>query len=164
MIRKSDKRGADLITVVIWLAIAVVIGVIVILNIGGGQSSVADWWNNLVGKENVNTISQGCQSACIANSKYDFCDKTRVLSYKNPDGKIKKITGSCFDFAIGTQQITGLPTFNIEDCSQLDCGYTHDKTIYTKDKLPAVDAACTTKYILDKEDTGSYNFVACPKA
>jgi len=109
-----NKRGADVGTIVVFLIIAVLAGVVLIIGFTQGWSTFTAW---LSPGNNVNTISAQCQTSCATTDAYGFCTMKRTL--KSSDLPKGQIESNCHDFA--TNSIYDSYNFKIADCPSL-CG------------------------------------------
>lgn len=91
MIKKSDKKGQGLsVNAIILIVLGVLVLVVMIIGFTVGWEKIAPWLSS----ENVESVVQGCETACTTNSVFSYCTKTRVLN----DGT-DEIEDTCQNFA-----------------------------------------------------------------
>ena len=112
-----NKRGADLIIVIIWLVLGILVAVFLIW----GFSTNWSMFSSLFGGNNVNIIATQCQTACATSDTYGFCTLQRTLKATDiPETGLKEKTGTCEYFATTTNpNYKGI--YNIADCPSLSC-------------------------------------------
>src|SRR3989344_8012917 len=87
MKRKSKKGAEFTISTLIVIILAIVLLVVIVLGFTAGWSNM---WSRIVGfisPANVDTIKQSCDFACSTNAKYDWCEKTRSVTWQDAEGK-----------------------------------------------------------------------------
>lgn len=105
----ENKRGQGLPTnTIILLVMGVAILVIMILGFSIGWSKILPFLSS----DNVDSIVNGCQSACATQSVYGFCTQVRNLV----DGDGNKIDKTCYDFSTNDS----LKKYGISDCPGLN--------------------------------------------
>jgi hypothetical protein len=103
-----NKRGAELITVIIWLVIGVLVATFLIIGFTRGWGLFTAWFSP---GNNVDTIINQCQVACATNSVYGYCTMERTL--KAEDLPNKQITDTCENLA------KNYPQYEIPSCPGL---------------------------------------------
>lgn len=121
---------------IILIILGVVILVLLIIGFTFGWNTLLPW----LATDNVETIVQQCNAACVTGSKYDFCSKARVLK----EGKTEVET-NCATFAV----ISEYNKYGIETCSAINCDFECTDImgkgeLFTEDKL--VEGACPENY------------------
>ncbi len=108
-----NKRGADLITVVIWLVVGVLVATFLIIGFTRGWSTFTSWFSP---GNNVDTIVNQCQAACATGNNYGYCTAEKTLKAPDlPEGGKEK-TGTCSFFAT-TQSY--YDKYKVEKCPNL---------------------------------------------
>jgi len=108
-----NKRGADLIIVIIWLVLGILVAVFLIW----GFSTNWSMFSSLFGGNNVNIIATQCQTACATSDTYGFCSMQRTLKVTDLPDNEKEKSGSCDDF-VGLKNKDG-ESYGIADCPGL---------------------------------------------
>lgn len=107
-----NKRGADITTVIIFLVVGLVVGVILILGFSTNWQIFSSIFSS---GNNVNTIVTQCQTSCATSDSYGFCTQNRTLKAPDlPDGQ-KELISNCHDFA------TNYPIYGIVACPSITC-------------------------------------------
>jgi hypothetical protein len=107
----KNKRGQGLSTnAIILIILGVAVLVLLIIGFTVGWNTLLPWLN----QNNVETIVQQCNAACVTGSKYDFCSKERELN----DGE-NKIKTNCATFSV----ISEYSLYGIEQCSSISCEF-----------------------------------------
>ena len=100
-----------------WLStnaiILIILGVLVLIVLIIGFTV---GWNQIkeiiLPSNNVDKIVQQCNTACITNSKYDYCTKMRILKADKVE-----IETNCAVFSV----ISEYSQYGIEECPLIDC-------------------------------------------
>lgn len=113
-----NKRGADLIIVIIWL----VLGILVAAFLIWGFSTNWSMFSSLFAGNNVNIITTQCQTSCATSDVYSFCNMNRTLKANDlPNdengNKVREVTNTCHYFATSTSP--SFSTYGISDCPGL---------------------------------------------
>ncbi|HUS50690.1 MAG TPA: hypothetical protein VMZ91_11025 [Candidatus Paceibacterota bacterium] len=116
---KDKKAQGMTITTLIVIILAVVVLALLLFWFLGGGGQIGSWINNFFGKPNVATISTACQTACVTESKYDYCIRERELVLEDKT----KIPGTCYIFAKEHSNL------GFESCN-IDCGTVVEEKIY----------------------------------
>ncbi len=107
----KNKKGQGLSTnAIILIILGVVVLVLLIIGFTVGWNTLLPWLN----QDNVETIVQQCNAACVTGSKYDFCSKERELN----DGE-NKLSGNCATFSV----ISEYSKYGVESCSSVNCDF-----------------------------------------
>ena len=76
-----NKRGAELaISTLVIIVLAVVVLIVLIVGFTAGWSKL---WGNIssfFGSSNVDSIAKACQTACLTQSKNDWCNEQRTIT------------------------------------------------------------------------------------
>jgi len=118
-----NKKGADLIIVIIWL----VLGILVAAFLIWGFSTNWSMFSSLFAGNNVNIITTQCQTACATSDVYSFCSMKRTLKAEDlpvqtgKEGKVRTVTNTCSYFALSPDSSQGLDyaVYGISDCPGL---------------------------------------------
>ena len=94
----KNKRGQGLSTnAIILIVLGVLILAILIAGFTAGWNQIVPW---IKPANNVNTIADACDTACITSKTYDFCGYNRILKADDlPDVNMKEIAGTCQFFS-----------------------------------------------------------------
>jgi len=113
----KSKRAAEMtIGTIIIIILALVVLIFLVFAFSKGSGGLFDNIKNFFGGgPNVDTIKNACQVACTTQSKYAFCDETRILKTQD---KPKGFSGSCEGFA--TTSVQGASSL-IPDCAEIKC-------------------------------------------
>jgi hypothetical protein len=110
-----NKRGADLIVVIIWL----VLGILVAAFLIWGFSTNWNMFSSLFASNNVNIIKTQCETACASSDVYSFCTMKRTLRAEDlpliDNKKVTSFAANCSYFA----KESGYSTYGIADCPGL---------------------------------------------
>jgi hypothetical protein len=114
-----NKRGADITTVMIFLVVGLVVGVLLIWGFATNWSIFSTLFSP---GDNVNIISTQCQTACASSDTYGFCNSQRTLKATDlpldADGKPQKqVTNTCHFFATDSDYLK----YGISECSPVSC-------------------------------------------
>jgi len=105
-----NKRGAAMaINTIILLVIGIAVLVMLILGFTMGFSKVLPFLSS----ENVQSIVEGCRTACLTSAKYAYCTQNRTLIDESENPYI----GSCLQFTTNDS----LKVFGIEECPSITC-------------------------------------------
>ena len=105
------KKGQGLsVNAIILIVLGVIILVVLVIGFTVGWSVIFPW----LPTNNVKTIVQNCNAACVTNSKFDFCSSMRDLK----DGKTE-ITTSCATFSV----ISEYDKYGIDECPSISCDF-----------------------------------------
>lgn len=112
-----NKKGADN---TVWILVAVIIavvvlifGLVIVFDINGLRTK---WFGGLGGADNVDVVTQNCNTACAPSFRYDFCCKVRNIVYTT-DQKVPDRT-TCFKLGVTCSTIG---TCGVEDCPNVVC-------------------------------------------
>jgi len=106
-----NKKGQGLPTnAIILIILGVVVLALLVIGFIYGWNTLLPWLKS----DNVETIVQQCNAACVTGGKYDFCSKARELN----DGEIKVKT-NCATFAI----ISEYNKYGIAECPAIECDF-----------------------------------------
>lgn len=89
--KASEGMGVGLLVVIV---LAILILVVLALGFGAGWGNFWSKITSFFGSANVDTVKQGCEFACSSNSQYDWCTKTRSMTYEEAGAK-KTVTLTC---------------------------------------------------------------------
>jgi len=124
-----NKRGAELtIGTLVVIVLAIIVLVVLALGFGTGWSNLWSKISGMFSPVNVDAVKQACVYACTTQAKYDYCNRTREVTYLNTaSNKKDKVKLSCYSWSQG-KNITwaNLPTeltaFKKDlACDQIDC-------------------------------------------
>jgi len=115
-----NKKGAETLTLIIWIALGLVIFVFLMVGLTTGWTNL---WNKLQlymgGGSNVADLKQVCGLACDSKNNDDFCLTERTV--KTSGGE--KLTGlSCADYV-------SIPEVGVDSCGQVNCPKTTTKAV-----------------------------------
>lgn len=118
----KNKKGQDMsLTTIILIVLGVAILVFLIFGFSSG-------WGNLWGKiqgyigggSNIDTVISGCQLACSAGNKYDFCESTRTVKFGKEtqvgEKTVNSVSASCKDLATNSNYTS---VISVADCPGL---------------------------------------------
>ena len=112
----KSKKGASefMITTVIVVLLVVVVAAGTLYFYGRGNNKVSDFFSNLWGSDNVDTVKLGCDSACNAASPTEYsnawCAQERIVKFNaDIDGKkkLESITLTCTKWAANDFTVNG---------------------------------------------------------
>jgi hypothetical protein len=107
----KNQKGQGLSTsTIILLILGVIILVILVLGFVLGWDKIAPFIKQ---ENNIDTVTQTCNTACTMERRYDFCQNNNVALTINKD----KYIATCYTYASAYQ----FKDYNIELCSNLDC-------------------------------------------
>lgn len=105
-----NKKAQSLsISTIVIIVLAVIVLVVLVLGFTTGWGNLWGRISSFFGDSNVDSVVQACNVACTTESRYDFCEKERILKGSGfvedvansikveKDGKIAK--GTCSAFA-----------------------------------------------------------------
>jgi hypothetical protein len=95
--KASEGMGVGLLVVIV---LAVLILVVLALGFGAGWGNFWGKITSFFGSANVDTVKQGCEFACSSVSKYDWCTKTRSMTYEDAGAK-KTVILTCDSWVSG---------------------------------------------------------------
>ena len=99
---------------IILIILGLVVLVILILGFTKGWGNIAPWLST----NNVDTIVNTCNAACVTGSAYDFCTLGRELKAKDlPIEDVKSVSNTCYFFA--TEE--GYEKYDIQECVGITC-------------------------------------------
>ncbi len=110
----NNKKAQGMSTSTIILLI---LGLIVLVVLALGFMMGWERFGVFAPKSNVDQIVQACESACLTQSKYDYCSSQRILKDENKN----KIESSCAVFA----SVNEFSKYGIKECNiecNLECG------------------------------------------
>ena len=121
--KANKKAEMSTIGTILSIIIGLVVLVVIIYGFTTGWNNL---WQNIIGfgggQDNVQTIVQSCQLACTTQGTYDWCEKSRTISFEGADAKIQSIKATCEQLQqkefIGDVQ---LPDSGLESCSVITC-------------------------------------------
>ncbi len=92
-----NKKGAEMtIGTIIIIILALVVLVVLIYGFTTGWGNL---WDKILGvgggKENVQSVVDACRVACTTQAKYDFCQRQREITFRDPAGTLQKVDASC---------------------------------------------------------------------
>ena len=101
--------------------IAIILGLVVLVFlIFGFTKGWGNLWDNIVNiggsDSNVNTVTRGCEVACIGGNTYDYCKQVRMVKYGDSDKTVHE--GSCYALRVNE---TSNKMFTLPYCA-IDCG------------------------------------------
>jgi hypothetical protein len=106
----QNKKGQGLSTnAIILIILGVIILIVLIVGFTVGWNQIKEI---ILPSNNVDKIVQQCNTACITNSKYDYCTKMRTLKAEEIE-----IETNCAVFSV----ISEYDLYGIEECSLIDC-------------------------------------------
>jgi len=112
-----NKRGADLIVVIVWL----VLGILVAAFLIWGFSTNWSMFSSLFVGNNVNVVATQCETACASQDLYSFCNMNRALKAEDlplvNEKKVNSISANCSYFATSTSP--SFSAYGISDCPGL---------------------------------------------
>jgi len=113
----KSKRGQGLsINAIILIVLGIVVLVFLILGFALGWGNLRD---KVFSSNNVNTISQGCQTSCLTGAEFDYCSAKRELK---ADGiNLKDVTCNY----LAQKQ----PRYEIETCPSVSCNVIISDTV-----------------------------------
>ena len=106
----ENKRGQGLSTnAIILIILGIVILVMLILGFTIGWSKLLPFLSS----DNVDSIVNGCKSACVAQGVYGFCTETITLVPSEGD----EVRTTCEDLATETKYLK----YGVEKCPAITC-------------------------------------------
>jgi hypothetical protein len=109
-----NKRGADITTVMIFLVVGLVVGVLLIWGFATNWAVFSSLFSS---GENVNVISTQCQTSCVSSDTYGFCTMSRTLKAAGLPGGKKEVISNCNDFS----KNSAYAIYNIAKCPSISC-------------------------------------------
>ncbi|MCK5149781.1 hypothetical protein KAJ87_02555 [Candidatus Pacearchaeota archaeon] len=141
----KNQKGQGLSTnAIILIVLGVIILVILIAGFTMGWSTIAPW----LPSDNVDSIANQCETACLTNSEYDYCRKARILK----EGKIK-IETSCAVFSV----ISEYSKYGIDECPSIDCNIGCTSVKINEDRVGQAQESCEAT----EDDISSITDVKC---
>lgn len=106
----QNKKGQGLSTnAIILIILGVLVLIVLIIGFTVGWNQIKEI---ILPSNNVDKIVQQCNTACITNSKYDYCTKMRILKADKVE-----IETNCAVFSV----ISEYSQYGIEECPLIDC-------------------------------------------
>ncbi len=141
----DNKRGQGLsINAIILIVLGVIVLVVLIAGFAFGWSNLKD---QLFSSNNVDKISQACDTACNLNSQYDYCTLTRDL--KANDLPNKKVTDTCDNFVKNYGDKYGFKSCQTFSCPSQQalktCGESHAAGSTSEWAVATTDKKCPDK-------------------
>lgn len=148
---KKKAQGLS-INAVILIVLGIIVLVILALGFTIGWDKFAFW----IPSNNVDTIVKACDSACAAQSTYDYCSVKREL--KTKEFRAKDV--SCYALSYGDV----FSDYDIARCSGLDCSNVNC-TNFTYVKLPAKKTDVPLNVTVDGKNITTHptDFAYCKK-
>ncbi len=108
-----NKKGQGMsINAVVLIVMAVLLLVILVIGFIIGWDKMLPW---LGGKNNIETISTSCNTACSKGVTYDFCTVKREVK----DGINEKFEATCNELSSKPEFISR--AYGIEPCHSITC-------------------------------------------
>jgi hypothetical protein len=114
-----NKRGADITTVIIFLVVGLVVGVLLIWGFSTNWQIFSSMFSS---GNNINTITTQCQTSCATADSYGYCTMKRTLKAddlpNDVDGKAQKqVINTCDYFATNADFLK----YGVSTCSAVTC-------------------------------------------
>ena len=101
----KNKKAAEMtIGTIVVIILALVVLVVLIYGFSTGWSNL---WQNILGygggQVNAQTVVDSCKLACTTQQNYDYCTKTRTVTFQdsNDNNKVKTVDVSCSKLKMG---------------------------------------------------------------
>ena len=113
----QNKRGQELSTnAIIMIVLGVVVLVVLVVGFFLGWGKIAPW----LSKDNVETIVNGCGTACSTSSTFDYCSTERELKSQGTTIKTTCVLFSTVD---------DYSKYGIQPCPGIQCNLECEKII-----------------------------------
>lgn len=108
-----DKRGQGLSTnAIILIILGLVVLVVLILGFTLGWNNLRDF---VVPSNNIDSVAQSCQTACLTDSNFDFCSVNKTVN----DGTNEEFEATCFQLANDEEYQDR--NYGIDACPSISC-------------------------------------------